>query len=86
MFNQINFPYALPGFYLFFTGDCAEHVSMQFKIHQQMCGMLPGKTIDQIIFVFPDAFYQITGYAGIECAVAFVGEDVNRGLFTPIVP
>ena len=44
-----------------------------------------GKPFHQIILMFPDALYQITGHAHIQSAIALTGKNINGGLHIAIL-
>lgn len=43
--------------------------------------VLPGKTINQIILVFPDTLWQIAGHPDLKRTITLAGKDVNTRLF-----
>jgi hypothetical protein len=38
---------------------------------------LPGKPIDELVFVLPDSLRKIGGYSDVEHALIFTGENIN---------
>ena len=50
---------------------------MPFDVDELVDGILAGDAADQVAFVVQDAIGEVVGYADVECAVAFAGEDVG---------
>ena len=50
-------------------------------IDQEMQTVFFGEACYGVVFVLPDAGREVGGYAGVDCAVAFVCHDVNGGEF-----
>ena len=80
LFYQGELPGPVPFFQLLFSRDGAEHVVQQLEIHEAMHAVFFGETFNQIIFMLPDALYELAGDADVKRTVALAGKDINGGL------
>ena len=71
LFDQLQFPFALPLFDGSFTCNRCYHALMRFEPYKRVDAVALGKAFDECMFVLPDALNQIGRYT-----------DVNRSLST----
>src|SRR6185437_369939 len=76
LFDQFEFPIAVPAFEAFLAGDGFVDVAVGFEPDETVDTIFLGEAFDQVVLVFPRATQDIVGDADVERSVAFAGEDV----------
>src|SRR4030042_2953539 len=77
LFYQLHLPAPFPFLYLPLTLICIFTVCICLKIHQCMYAIFTGESFNQIIFVFIDTVYQVSGGTYIEGSIASAGKNIN---------
>ena len=77
--NEIDFPVPIPFLDLAFAQSTFDNGVVNFIPDQLVQAVHFGETIDDFLLMFPDALGKVVGETNVECAVEFVGEDVNGG-------
>ena len=81
LFDQSDFPGPVPFLHLFLALDRVSHIFVLLKINQRMASVLASEAFDEIVFVFPNPFNQMTGDADIQGSVPLATQDVERWMF-----
>ena len=78
---ELNFPCTIPLLDLLLALDGLAHVLMLLKVHKIVHLVRPGKTRDDILFMFLHTLDQVRGHTDIQRPVSPTRENVDCRLF-----
>ena len=78
LFDEVEFPAAVPFFDLFFAADGVVDVVVGFEVDEGVDAVFVGEAGDQAGFVFFDSSAEVVGEADVEGSISSAGEDVDE--------
>ncbi len=79
--DEFKFPGAAPFLDGLFALNCRLDRHMRFEPDQAMNTIFLCKPLHKVVFVLPNALYEVRRYARVKRTVSAAGEDIHAGLF-----
>ena len=84
--DQSNLPPSLPLLQLLLALNRRCHGGMAFEVDQYPDGVLLRESVDRAELVSPHTLVQVGCDTGVECAIAFAGQNIDAGTLGQLLP